>query len=235
MNRVFQLNSTLFWVYQPDTYWTFDRLLESVEMERNEWHEKDKLIKEVRQPPLFEGDILYKTDPDWKPGRWELDYTRIRETLAKVWVDHFNSTLKYQKLPGYAEYSGHGSPEYYNYGGDWADFDFAISKTGLRRLYERVLGHREAFAEYLKKYHSSRDGYMSFCTNDIDRWEGNFRNRYGDEEYKRAIWQALDFAIWPTKDDREEWNSDYDCSFLVEDFDDTWVFVEEESEEMVVA
>jgi len=197
-------SSNLFHVRQPDTFWVFSYLLESVEANRNADYQDDK--------------------DNWIPGYWTLDYDTVKKMLAKAWVEAFKQTLKDQALPGKVKYTGHGSPTYYNYYGDWANFDFKISEKGLKLLYERTIEDRQAFAEYLERYYSPRSGFIPYRTKHISEWEGAFHA----QDFEWAVSQALDFTMWPTDDDRKKWSADYIESFCdAERFDDAWIFIEE--------
>jgi len=206
---IIDLGSNLFHVKQPDTYWVFPYLLESIENDKNELHINDK------------------NEPNWVPGRWELDYNATREILAKAWVDAFEQTLKDQALPGNVKYTGHGSPIYYNYYRDWANFDFEISEKKLKLLFERAIEDREAFIEYLERYYAKRDGFLPLRTSHIGQWKEDFQGKRGQQEFEWAVSQALDFTMWPTDDERKQWSDDYTlCD--AEEF--TWIFIEERKE-----
>jgi len=205
--NTFTMNSSLFYVYGPDAY---------------------SLQEHTRELE----DDLNKKCPD---GYWEIDHTKLLEILAKAWVDCFSTRLKEQQLPGVATYTGHWSPREYNFKGDEADFDFKISDKGLNALHERVTKDREAFAKYLKDYHSSYPGYRSYCTNDFDKWDANFLGRWSvtniapPKEFEKTLWQALDFLMWPTENDREIWNDFYTTLYLENGFEDAWVFTKQEA------
>jgi hypothetical protein len=96
-------------------------------------------------------------------------------------------------------------------------------------LLRQCLAERVPFAVYLKEYHASRDGYLSFCTDSIDRFRENTQGLHGEKEYERSCWQALDYLVFAGDVERSEWNGAF-VEYVTKKegngaFEGAWVFV----------
>jgi hypothetical protein len=251
---VLHMSSNLLHVYQPDTYGVFADFMESLEREETEYHYsyerrhipdtgqaclygkestfwKDACIDDVtgRYPP----DQLYVPDPAWKPGRYCVDFNRFLDRIAREWVDAFNERLREQDIPVQAKYTGHNSPREYNFSTDCALFTLRVRRRELEKLFARCRERRDDLSAYLQTYHASRDGYWSFCADNVDDWDAHTRLEKEAMDFERSVWQALDFLAWPEETDRDRWNDAY-----VEQVYDGWgngdyypcLYFEEESE-----
>jgi hypothetical protein len=81
--------------------------------------------------------------------------------------------------------------------------------------------------------YSSRDGFWSWLTNNADVFTENAHGRHGEKEYERAVWQAVNFIMFPDDAASEEWNGEFSESVYDSDFSDTLYFVEDEEAEVV--
>lgn len=98
-----------------------------------------------------------------------------RDQIAKLFADEYCSKLQEMlgldvKLVG----SWVRSPEYYNYTTDeiYAKFEVEDYDALVKRICDIIDNpdYRPKLAEIIKQRHSSRDGFMSFMSNDIDEW-----------------------------------------------------------------
>jgi hypothetical protein len=118
------------------------------------------------------------------------------------------------------------SPKEYNFSGDQCDFSFTISKKEVARLAALCLAD-ERFPEHLRRHYTSYDGFWSHCTNDPDVFRENASNMHGEKEYTRAVWQAVNFILFPEEQDTEEWNEDFTAGVYDKDFSGCLVFEED--------
>jgi hypothetical protein len=227
------LNSGLFSVFSPDGYWVFDGLRDYLEESEDQWHEERRDIRDDH-PSLFpdmEGTFT-KPNPDWKPGHYETDNEKFLDIISKCWVALFNGRLRKVGIKAKAVYTSHWSPKEYNFSRDEADFTFVISKAETQRLVSLCLSDGR-FKQRLIDLYSSRDGFWSFLTNDVDVFAENAKGKHGQREYERAVYQAVNFIMFPDKEVSKEWNTVFEETVYDMDFSDVLYFVEEKEESAV--
>jgi hypothetical protein len=217
-------------VLDPDRYWVFDGLLDLLEENENYWHEEQRRIADDH-PSLFPGVKLTIPNPDWKPGRYEADSDKFLDIVSKVWVELFNERLREAGVEAKARSTGHWSPKEYNFHHDEAEFALTILKREAKRLFGLCRAD-EGFAEHLRRLYSSRDGFISFVTNDADVFADNAMGKHGRHEHENAVWQALNFVMFPDREASEEWNRAFQERVCDEDFSGIMRFVEESGEEL---
>jgi hypothetical protein len=228
-----KLNSGLFSVLNPCGYWVFDGLRDSLEESENEWHEDQRRIPDDH-PPLFpsmEGKLTIP-NPDWKPGYYETDNDKFLDIISRCWVEKFNDRLSEAGIKAEAKYTAHWSPKEYNFRHDEAEFTFTITKAEVKRLVSLCLAD-DRFRQHLIDLYSSRDGFWSWLTNNVEVFTENAHGWHGEKEYERAVWQAVNFIMFPDDAVSEEWNGEFSESVYDSDFSDTLYFVEDEEAEVV--
>jgi hypothetical protein len=83
------------------------------------------------------------------------------------------------------------------------------------------------FKRHLIDRYSSRSGFISFLTNDANKFAENAQGKHGRREYGRAVWQAVNFIMFPDGEALEKWNGEFSESVYNSDFSDTLYFVED--------
>jgi hypothetical protein len=227
------LNSGLFSVRGPDGYWVFGELLNVIEADADYWHEEDRVSPDDH-PALFsemEGRLEIP-NPDWRPGHYEMDYGKFLDGASRYWVDRFKDRLSETGVQAKVKYTGHWSPKEYNFRSDEADFALTISKAEVARLVALCLAD-ERFPERLHDLYAGRDGFMSFVTDDVAVFAENAEGLHGPQEYERAVWQALNFILFPDAETSELWSADYVYGVNDLDFSDALCFVEDKEEATV--
>jgi hypothetical protein len=226
-----KLNSGLFSVLDPCGYWVFDGLRDMNEESENEWHEEQRRIPDDH-PLLFPDmeETLTIPNPDWKPGHYETDGDKFLDIISRRWVEKFNERLREAGIKAKAKYTAHWSPKEYNFRHDEADFTFTVAKAEVKRLVSLCLADGR-FQQHLIERYSSRSGFISFLTNDANKFAENAQGKHGQREYERAAWQAVNFIMFPDDAASEAWSGEFSESVYDSDFSDTLYFVEDEETE----
>ena len=204
-----KLSSNLFSVSQPCGY--ENPLIDYLEETENEWHNDKEFhyVTEQVQLPLF-GKPIKVLDPEWKQGRYKVNYYRFVSVLSKIWINHLQERIDDSGLKAKVIFKGADLPKEYNFKSDAALFDMEISGAEINRLYFFCKDNTD-FEKYLYDFHRSREGYMSFMADNVEDWLTDFnRDRFDRDRHERAICQTLDFFLFPTEAEREEWNKDFD-------------------------
>ena len=100
----------------------------------------------------------------------EEDTKTYRNDVGAAFVEEFNNQMA-EILPGFtSEMVEIESPREYNF-----ETDRLIAKTDLSlylpKIKEYLDKNKEAFKAYVKKRHSSYDGFISFYSDDADEWD----------------------------------------------------------------
>lgn len=222
-----ELNSGLFSVYGPDLYWIFDGLCDWTEESENEWHEQNKWIPDNDyKKDLFGDTDVRKRNAEWKPGIYIADRAKVLDIIARYWLELFNERIADKGIKARARYTSSFSPKEYNFSGDLCEFSFTVSKKEVKRLAALCLAD-ERFPEHLRKHYTSYDGFWSYCTNDPDVFRENASNMHGEQEYIRAVWQAVNFILFPEEQDTTDWNENFTAGACDKDFSGCLVFEED--------
>lgn len=124
--------------------------------------------------------VWYGKDVDFET-EFEIDYDKYQKDIGEKII----SILK-DELPPWIEnitYSHIESPKYYNYSTDklYADFEFTDD------IDEKILKFIKENYDYCKKRieerWTSRIGWTSFISNNIEKWIESFENDTADEDY----------------------------------------------------
>jgi len=213
------LNSSLFHVTPPCCYHVFQDFLYSLEAEEMEYSKEraEELIDSPdRQIPLIEGGIdkirrcdLPRDNPEYACAEEvTLNWDKAREIIAKCWLRTFEQWIadRYLDVKRKNKIKLHfkdvWSPREYNFSSDECGFYLSIPKAEMNRIIGSCFDDREGFRKYLKDFHSDRDGYWSYVSNNIDRhmeaWS-LFRSGMPLEDNKaleHLIWVCLDYWLF---------------------------------------
>jgi hypothetical protein len=206
-------SSNVFHVSQPDTYWNSDA--DNFEEQENDSYEyyREELITDNHQPSLLGGfvQIKRKNLPVGHPEYAEEGYYQIRgndyldKYLGEAWFSAFEELLQDTKKKTGIRIKlvrkGTHSPQYYNYGTDWTNFDLLISKANLKQIVRIVFKHKEIFEEYCYKYHKSYQGIpLSFASHmpyhSLTEWQEYFNKGEGWDHWEKACWMLLEFFLF---------------------------------------
>ena len=72
------------------------------------------------------------------------------------------------------------SPRYYNFENDSCHVKIRLTQAAEDAIIAKTEKHRELFAKWIKKNHTSRDGFSSYLSNDIDQWPSRL---FDDDEF----------------------------------------------------
>jgi len=160
-------------LFQPCGYWNFDGIAED--------------INETLRDNVEEGDKTY----------CEVNGDKFLEYLCRCWTETFQEFLgEYIKVT----FDKSHSPREYNFSHDEAYITLEFSEKIRDELLKIVREtERENFEKYLKEYHSSYDGYISFVPTDAD---GFFSEFFRHEERDDMLWMVIIEYIFFYREDR---------------------------------
>lgn len=135
---------------------------------------------------------------------------------------------------GSIEYVSIDSPAYYNYRNDYLIVNVEVDIKALESYcFEE---HKENFARYLKDFHSSYDGFISYIETDLEDFKKDYETRTGNVrcrdvmiEYYMLATIADDYNI--TKENIDAVMQDYQYDLQDIAAEDAYMFATEIQEE----
>lgn len=134
----------------------------------------------VWDEPDFEGEAEHYNLPENFPFYDYVNYSDYKQELSKKFVNAVQSELK--EYITEATFNNIDSPKYYNFTNDKIDVTVTINKKLIKKF---IYNNLEAFEQYLKDHHKSRDGFNSFYSHTFEDWKrytANFTD-YTEEGY----------------------------------------------------
>jgi len=101
----------------------------------------------------------------------EFNYAERNKSVIEDCVAFIEQELRYVfKSPISIKCDGLHSPREYNFGNDSINITVEVSNDLLIEIKTYLIDHFELFSAYIKERYSSRDGFMSFHSNDATEW-----------------------------------------------------------------
>jgi hypothetical protein len=116
--------------------------------------------------------------------RYEIDHKAMLESIGKSIISYlYHSTELFEKLGIEAmEYQSSYSPAFYNFSNDSINVEVIINTEYFSQY---VYNNWDRYSKEIHLHHTSRDGFISFQSNDIREWEAETSNftYFEDSEY----------------------------------------------------
>lgn len=130
-------------------------------------------LESLADDPLFPAELLRDENAMEKARDEACDHVDFRACHLKAaqgWLACLKEEIKeYCPFPLDMEYESIASPREYNFETDRLFVEIPYDQ--LRRMYIHVQKHcRSTFESIMRKRFTSRDGFISFYSNDIDEW-----------------------------------------------------------------
>ncbi len=106
----------------------------------------------------------HDTDLNYDDFDWY--YEDYRERVAKAFVECFERNFQ-DVMPAEINYQSISSPTYYNFSNDTINIEVDLD---FPRFMEIVNEKKEEIREYILQNYTSRDGFMSYHSNNVDDW-----------------------------------------------------------------
>jgi hypothetical protein len=104
------------------------------------------------------------TDLDYDDFEW--DYEDYRQRIASTFVECFERNFQ-DIMPVEIKYQSISSPAYYNFSNDTVNIEVDLD---FDRFMQIVNEQKDDIAEYILDNYTSRDGFNSFHSNNVDVW-----------------------------------------------------------------
>ena len=153
--------------------------------------------------PNEDNEIEYHNDEnntDLSYDDFEFDYADYRERVSSAFTNSFE--VEFQDImPVEIKYQSISSPQYYNFSNDSINIEVDLD---FDKLMQFVNDKKEDLRKYIRDNYTSRDGFNSFHSNDIEDWcdpeyvSENLSHRVG------ALMEALLLTI-VNQDDIYHW------------------------------
>jgi len=107
---------------------------------------------------------------DYKFDDFKFDYDEYHNRIAKECINSVEKNLNELGFKCSIAFEKIDSPKYYNYRNDSIDIELKITKQVIKKLYSVLKENKEEFEIYIKENFTSRSGFISFYSNDVDVW-----------------------------------------------------------------
>lgn len=122
---------------------------------------------------IFEPNEDMVIESPFTYDNYKFFYDEYREKIAKACVNGISEALKEFGIKGVKiEYERIKSPREYNFDTDAIYVKYKLTVKAIQSINKYLKTNKEAFANYIKERYTSRDGFMSWYSNDINDWEG---------------------------------------------------------------
>jgi len=151
--------------------------------------------------PDEDNEINYVNDEreskGWSPldfDKFEFDYDHYHTEIAKEsvnWVENIVNGIFKNKIQ--VNFESIQSPKYYNFSNDSINVNYVVNEEFLKEMMGYLNTNKEEFAHYIKENYTSRDGFFSHYSNDVDEWLNEY---FLDiETNKHYFGSILEFVI----------------------------------------
>ena len=108
------------------------------------------------------------------------DYKQYQNDICKAYTEVWESWMQeFISDDIELEFVEVHSPQFYNYENDSCHVKIHFTQAAEDAIIAKIEKHRELFAKWIKENHTSRDGFISYLSNDIDQWP---RRLFDDDE-----------------------------------------------------
>ena len=143
-------------------------------------------IIDSEEENIFEENESYTTD------NVEFDYKTFKEDISKqcvgVFEDAFNRDM-HTKLS--VSFESLFSPKFYNFENDSINVTISLNRNDFDTVISAIKENKTEISEQLKEKYSSRDGFSSFHSTDLDEWIEDLTLEFENEEDCSHKWGAI--------------------------------------------
>ena len=122
----------------------------------------------------------------------EFDYKAFKEDISKqcvgVFEDAFNRDM-HVKLS--VSFESLFSPKFYNFENDSINVTISLSKEDFDVIIATIRENKEEISEQLKERYSSREGFSSFHSTELEEWIEDLTLEFETEEDCSHKWGAI--------------------------------------------
>ncbi len=157
---------------------------------------------------IFEPDESNIIEDPFTYDNYTFDYDEYYKDIALQCVYGIERELKNYNITGVKiKYQCINSPKYYNFETDAIHVEYKLTLKGIASINSYLKKNKKAFAKDLKETYTSRDGFMSGWSNDVDTWLNDYLTDAKD--LRHCLGAVLEFIFH---------NEGYDYQNLYEDY-----------------
>ena len=139
-----------------------------------------------------EVDYILEEEETYTTDNVEFDYKTFKEDISKqcvgVFEDAFNRDM-HTKLS--VSFESLFSPKFYNFENDSINVAISLSQDDFDTVISAIKENKTEISEQLKEKYSSRDGFSSFHSTDLDEWIEDLTLEFENEEDCSHKWGAI--------------------------------------------
>lgn len=170
----------------------FDGFYESIHCNSDEFIDVEMEDKDILDNFLFFINNKNDIEVEYEYDNWDEYKNHVCEIFIELYIEKIIDELPYNitesddfKLDIVGEVDV-VSPKYYNYATDKCYVDIETNYETLNMIKKYTLSQSGA-KEYLIKYYTSKDGFISFISNDIMEWKDKDIQKYEENEISALL------------------------------------------------
>jgi hypothetical protein len=125
---------------------------------------------------LFEANEEMYIEDTYDYDDYEFNYKQYHLDVAKECVGAIEQELNHLGLGISIKFQALDSPREYNFRNDRIDVEYTLGADSLNKIHSYLLENKNAFSEYVKDNYTSRSGFYSFHSNNVNEWLDNIKN-----------------------------------------------------------
>ena len=156
---------------------------------------------------IFQADEELAIEDPYTSDDYDFDYEEYEQEVAKEcvkvveeWLENFDIKIKFEELI---------SPREYNFTNDSINVEYTIEKNTVKEILDYLEIEKEAFAKYIKKQYTSRDGFISSHSSDSEEWIKDLKD---ESSFHHKLGAILEFILEQEGHDEEELYSEISSS-----------------------
>lgn len=122
---------------------------------------------------IFEADEEPMIEDGYTYDNYKWDYKGYNEAIGKRCTNTVSEWLKESGFQMVLKFDGIYSPREYNFTNDSINVDYVVSDYCLAKIRAFLHSNKPMFEKYLKDNFSSRSGFYSFYSNEMNEWLGD--------------------------------------------------------------
>ena len=159
---------------------------------------------------LFQANEESVIEDPYKFDDYDFDYKKYEKhvgekatEVVEEWLEDFDIKIKFQEI---------SSPREYNFGNDSINVEYTLGKDSMKKIINYLKEHREEFEQSLKERYTSRSGFISSYSNDVDEWISDLKS---GNDFSHRLGSVLEFILTNEgRDDEELYNDVSDSVYL---------------------
>ena len=146
----------------------------------------------------------YLDDTNLNYDDLNIDYDKYHQDVSKWMVNEITELLKEIGIDCTINYQNLISPKEYNFSTDSINIEIELSPETLKSIKKLIDDNFDGISKIIKDDYTSRSGFISSHSNDINDWKINTKNWSDFSENGHYLGKVLEMLLLVSNDEIEE-------------------------------